>query len=106
VVTDEDDRSPRGLVSVTVAGAGVAEVGYWTAAHARRQGVAARALETVSRWALETQQIVRLTRLDLFHTAANQASCLVAAKCGYVLRDLLPPAPPDFPDSGHRHARA
>ncbi|GIE85913.1 GNAT family N-acetyltransferase [Actinoplanes regularis] len=105
VVTDTDDRTPRGHVVVTVTTAGVAEVGYWTAAHARKQGVAARALETVSRWALETQDMVSLTRLDLFHTAANEASCRVAIKCGYSLRDLLPAAPPAFPASGHRHVR-
>ena len=105
VVTDTDDHSPLGHVGVTVRIAGVAEVGYWTVAHARRQGVAARALDTVSRWALRTQDIVPLTRLDLFHAEDNQASCGVAVKCGYPLRDLLPAAPPAFPSSGHRHVR-
>jgi len=105
VVTGADDRSPRGLVVVKVGTAGVAEVGYWIAAHARKQGVAARALETVSRWALGTQEIVPLTRLDLFHTAANQASCRVAVKCGYPLHDLLPATPPAFTAGGHRHVR-
>ena len=105
VVTDADDHLPLGHVAVTVGGANVAEVGYWTAAHARGQGVAARALETVSRWALRTQKIVPLTRLDLFHADDNQASCRVAAKCGYLLHELLPAAPPAFPSSGHRHVR-
>ncbi|GIF09044.1 GNAT family N-acetyltransferase [Actinoplanes siamensis] len=103
VVTDVDDHSPLGHVAVTVGAADVAEVGYWTAAHARGQGVAPRALQTVSRWALRTQEIVPLTRLDLFHADDNQASCRVAIKCGYLLHDLLPAAPPAFPNSGHLH---
>lgn len=102
VVTDADDRSPLGHMVVTVVGAGVAEVGYWTAAHARGKGVAARALETVSRWASRT---LPLTRLDLLHAVDNGASCRVAVKCGYPLHEVLPPAPPEFPTSGHRHVR-
>ncbi|MBU2666311.1 GNAT family N-acetyltransferase [Actinoplanes bogorensis] len=102
VVADVDDHSPLAHVAVTVGDAGTAEVGYWTAAHARGQGVAARALETVSRWALATQEIMRL---DLFHSVDNPASCRVALKSGYPLRDLLPAAPPDYPRSGHRHVR-
>jgi RimJ/RimL family protein N-acetyltransferase len=106
VVTDMDDVSPRGLMAVTVGADGGSEVGYWTAAHARRQGVAARALEAVSRWALGIQDLAAITRLDLFHTVANEASCRVAVTCGYGLRELLPAAPPTFPERGHRHLRA
>ena len=102
VVTDAADRSPRGHVAVTVGTGGVAEVGYWTAAHARKQGIAARALEAVSRWALGTPGI---TRLDLFHTIANQASCRTAVRCGYPLHAVVPAAPPDFPATGHQHVR-
>jgi RimJ/RimL family protein N-acetyltransferase len=105
VVTDADDRSLLGHVVVKVGTAGVAEVGYWTAAHARKQGVAARGLETVSRWALAGQDTVPLTRLELLHAQDNQASCRVAVKCGYPLHDLLPATPPAFPTSGHRHVR-
>ncbi|GAA2635719.1 hypothetical protein Adu01nite_66800 [Paractinoplanes durhamensis] len=98
MVADADDRAPCGLVAVTIGtAAGAAEVGYWTATQARKQGVAARALETVSRWALGTQNMVPLTRLDLFHTTTNQASCRVAVMSGYPLRDLLPATPPAFP---------
>jgi hypothetical protein len=46
-----------------------------------------------------------LTRLDLLHAENNPAFCRVARKCGYVLRELLPPAPPAFPARGHRHVR-
>ncbi len=102
VVADDDDSAPLGHVVVKVATAGVAEVGYWTAAAARGQGIAARALDAVSRWAFGTQD---LTRLDLLHATGNRASCRVAEKSGYPLRDLLPAAPPAFPDTGHRHVR-
>lgn len=105
VVADEDDRTPFGHVGVRAVTAGVAEVGYWTAAPVRGRGIAARALEIASQWALHTQHLVRLTRLDLLHAEDNRASCRVAEKCGYVLRDLLPPAPPAFPADGHRHVR-
>lgn len=105
VVTAEDDRSLLGHLVVTVGTAATAEVGYWTAAHARKQGVAAHSLETASRWALSAQDVVPLTRLELLHAEDNQASCRVAARCGYRLHDILPPAPPEFPTSGHRHVR-
>jgi RimJ/RimL family protein N-acetyltransferase len=102
-VVAEDD-APFGHIGVKVGTAGVAEVGYWTAARFRGRGIAARALETASRWALRTH-LVRLTRLDLLHAEDNVASCRVAEKCGYVLHDLLPAAPPAFPARGHRHVR-
>jgi len=105
VAAGADDRSVLGHVVVKVGEGGVAEVGYWTAARARNQGVAARSLETVSRWALVGQKIVPLTRLDLVHAQDNQASCRVAVKCGYPLYDLLPAALPAFPARGHRHVR-
>ncbi|WP_205661254.1 GNAT family N-acetyltransferase [Amycolatopsis vastitatis] len=104
-VLAEDDQTPLGHVGMKVVTADMAEVGYWTAAHARGRGIATRALETTSQWALHTQDLVRLTRLDLLHAENNPASCRVAEKCGYVLHDLLPPAPPAFPTSGHRHVR-
>ncbi|MET9264209.1 GNAT family N-acetyltransferase [Amycolatopsis sp. NPDC004079] len=100
-----DDDMPLGHIVVKVRDAGAAEVGYWIAAQARGRGIAARALEVASRWALGTQRFVSLSRLDLLHAEDNPASCRVAEKCGYVLDGLLPPAPPDFPVSGHRHVR-
>lgn len=105
VTSDEDDRAPVGHVVVKVGTAGVAEVGYWTSARFRGRGIAARALESLSQWALCAQELVPLTRLDLLHAEDNLASCRVAAKCGYALRDLLPAAPPEFPATGHRHVR-
>lgn len=105
VVVRADDRSPLGHVVVKMGMTRSAEIGYWTAVRARGQGVAARAGETVSEWALNTQDMVPLIRLDLLHATDNYASCRVAVKCGYALHDVLPAAPPAFPTSGHRHVR-
>ncbi|MEU3643033.1 GNAT family N-acetyltransferase [Lentzea sp. NPDC034063] len=100
-----DDHPPLGHVVVKVGPGGTAEVGYWTAAPARGRGVAARAVETLSRWALSIQDLVALTQLELLHAAGNHPSCRVAVKCGYALHDLLPAVPPEFPNEGHRHVR-
>ncbi|MGP3965856.1 GNAT family N-acetyltransferase, partial [Nonomuraea sp. 3N208] len=81
-----------------------AEVGYWTSAEVRGRGIAPRALEAVSRWALGSQCVMPLTRLDLLHAVDNHASCRVAEKW-YVLRSVLPALPPDFPTEGHLHVR-
>ncbi|MFI9402029.1 GNAT family N-acetyltransferase [Nocardia sp. NPDC052316] len=105
VVIADDDHSPVGHVVVKTITAGVAEVGYWTAAHARGLGIAARAVETVSRWALAEQKMVHLNQLELLHAQGNHASCRVANKCGFTLQDVLPAAPPTFPGDGHRHVR-
>ncbi|MBC9726954.1 GNAT family N-acetyltransferase [Streptomyces sp. TRM68367] len=86
-------------------GAESAEVGYWTAAHARGRGVATRALHTLTDWAFTTFAASGLTRLTLLHQADNTASCSVARKTGYDLTDLLPPAPPAYPAQGHLHVR-
>lgn len=82
---------------------GGAEVGYWTAAHARGRAVAPRALRTLTDWAFAS---FGLTRLDLFHQTDNTASCRVAEKAGYSLRTLVSAAPPTFPKPGHVHSHA
>ncbi|MFF7788180.1 GNAT family N-acetyltransferase [Streptomyces sp. NPDC007991] len=87
-------------------GASSAEVGYWTAAHARGRGVAPRALEALTDWAFAAFAGDGLTRLELLHQADNTASCRVARKCGYALSSLVAAAPPAFPREGHLHARA
>lgn len=81
---------------------GAAAVGYWTAAEARGRGVASRALDAVSRWALRT---LPLERIELFHGVGNDGSCRVAHKCGYALRSVLAPRPPAHPREGHLHVR-
>ncbi|MGI5378150.1 GNAT family N-acetyltransferase [Streptomyces sp. CA-251387] len=82
-----------------------AEVGYWTAAHARGRGVAPRALQALTDWAFTTFADDGLERLELLHQVDNTASCRVAQKCRYELSTLLPAAPPEFPLDGHLHAR-
>ncbi|MEW2133026.1 GNAT family N-acetyltransferase [Streptomyces sp. NPDC005435] len=97
----EPDGRLVGHAVLKVAGDGTAEVGYWTAAHARGRGVAPRALEALTEWALK--EIAGPTRLELLHQADNTASCRVAVKCGYGLASTLAPAPPAYPVEGHVH---
>jgi RimJ/RimL family protein N-acetyltransferase len=82
-----------------------AEVGYWTAAHARGRGVAPRAVEALTGWAFDTLRAEGLERLELLHQVDNPASCRVAHKSGYALDRVLPSAPPSFPREGHLHIR-
>ncbi|MCT9081231.1 GNAT family N-acetyltransferase [Streptomyces fulvoviolaceus] len=60
---------------------GIAEVAYWTTAAARGRGVAARATTALVHWAFEE---IGFHRLELMHATANQASCRVAIKAGFV----------------------
>lgn len=82
-----------------------AEVGYWTAAHARGRGTAPRALEALTDWAFDTFAADGLERLELLHQVDNLASCKVARKSRYALGGVLPAAPPSFPRDGHLHIR-
>ncbi|MFE6455884.1 GNAT family N-acetyltransferase [Streptomyces cinereoruber] len=82
-----------------------AEVGYWTAAHARGLGVAPRALEALTGWAFDTFEGHGLERLELLHQVDNPASCRVAQKSRYGFDGVLPAAPPSFPREGHLHIR-
>ncbi|MEH0825698.1 MULTISPECIES: GNAT family N-acetyltransferase [unclassified Micromonospora] len=81
-----------------------AEVGYWTAAHARGRGVATRALEALTLWAFDAFAAECLDRLELLHQVDNHASCRVAEKARYQFERVLPARPP-FPRDGHLHAR-
>ncbi|MEV0643111.1 GNAT family N-acetyltransferase [Streptomyces sp. NPDC050619] len=110
VVEPGDQRADGELVGHVVLKRGAsdaasAEVGYWTAAHARGRGVAPRALETLTDWAFTAFADHELTHLDLLHQVDNTASCRVAHKCGYGFTSLLPAAPPAFPLDAHRHVR-
>lgn len=60
---------------------GVAECAYWVLPAARRAGVASRALDAVSDWALGG---AGFHRLGLDHSTRNDASCRVAARSGFV----------------------
>ncbi len=64
------------------------EIGYWTSPWARRQGVATRALQLLSGWALDPQGL-GLRRLELYAEPVNLASQEVARRAGYVRGDLV-----------------
>ncbi|WP_326689857.1 GNAT family N-acetyltransferase [Streptomyces sp. NBC_01795] len=81
------------------------EVGYWVAASARGRGVATRALEAVTTWALDPAGPLAEDSLALVHSVENDASCRVAERCRYPLSTVLPPAPPAYPAEGHLHMR-
>ncbi len=70
---------------------GVAQVSYWVATEARRQRVAPRAVDALSRWAFGD---LGLSRLELRHSTVNHASCRVAERSwfaaeGTAVRALL-----------------
>jgi RimJ/RimL family protein N-acetyltransferase len=66
-----------------------ASVGYWVASVARGRGVARRALDVLSEWALTH---VGLVRLDLIAAEENRASRAVAEGSGFT---LVGPCPVD-----------
>ncbi len=110
VLETQPDRSQGQLVGNAVlkevaSGKPSAEVGYWTAAHARGRGVAPRALEALTDWAFDTLGADGLERLELLHRVDNSASCRVAHKSRYDLDSVLPAALPSFPREGHLHVR-
>ncbi|WEB46105.1 GNAT family N-acetyltransferase [Streptomyces yunnanensis] len=110
-VLEEQPGSVRGqlvgnvLLKEVISGKPEAEVGYWTAAHARGRGVAPRTLEALTSWAFDTFEADGLERLKLLHQVDNLASCRVAQKCRYDFDSILPAAPPSFPRNGHLHIR-
>lgn len=110
-VLEAPPGAPEGRLVGSVAvkelspGKASAEVGYWTAASARGQGVAPRALEAVTAWSLDAFRAQGLERLELLHQVDNPASCRVAEKAGYAFDVILPAAPPAHPLDGHLHVR-
>jgi len=83
---------------------GQGEVGYWVLPAARGSGIAVRAVQEASRWALD---VLGLHRLGLGHSVANTASCRVAGKAGFRLEATLSSAllHPDGWHDMHVHAR-
>lgn len=65
---------------------GDAEMGYWVAPWARRQGYAVRAAVAAARFALTE---LGLHRLGLYHAVANPGSCAVALAAGFRLEGTM-----------------
>jgi RimJ/RimL family protein N-acetyltransferase len=61
---------------------GQGEVAYWTMPARRRQRVASRAVEALTRWAFGE---VGFHRLELTHSVHNSSSCRVAVRTGFDL---------------------
>jgi len=82
-IVGRDDRpiGQVGLRSISLFEAS-AQLSYWVLPGARGTGIAAKAAGTLTRWTFDT---VRLHRIGLQHSTANQASCRVAAKLGFAL---------------------
>ncbi|MCF3121317.1 GNAT family N-acetyltransferase [Streptomyces arenae] len=76
-----DELVGRVALRCIVLGDGQAEVAYWTVPSARGRGVAPRAVVALTDWAFEE---VGLHRIELTHSTANEASCRVALKTGFV----------------------
>ena len=64
----------------------VGSVGYRVVPEHRGRGIATAALGVVRDWVFAD---VRLARLQLFHAAPNEASCVVATRCGFTLEGVL-----------------
>ena len=110
-VLESRPGSPHGqlvgnvVVKEVAPGKASAEVGYWTAAHARGRGVAPRALEALTGWAFDALGPGGLQRMELLHQVDNAASCRVAEKSQYEFSSVRPADPPTFPLDGHLHTR-
>jgi RimJ/RimL family protein N-acetyltransferase len=63
-----------------------AEIGYWMERMARGRGFGTRALQLLSRWAIEG---LGLERVELLANPANAASQRVAARAGFTREGLL-----------------
>ena len=61
------------------------EAGYWIVPARRGRGLAAQALDALSRWAFTPADEggLALRRIQLTHSVANPASCRVAQKAGF-----------------------
>jgi RimJ/RimL family protein N-acetyltransferase len=86
-VVDGDDQAlgQVGLRTLSLFEAS-AEVSYWVLPDARGAGIAVRATKAMTLWAFET---LRLNRLFLQHSTANQPSCRVAHKAGFAVEGTL-----------------
>jgi RimJ/RimL family protein N-acetyltransferase len=79
-IVDRRDGSFGGSIGLDAVQRPPAQVGYWVAPWARRQGLASRALRLVTTWAL---QDLHLEAVELVTKIGNEPSERVAANAGY-----------------------
>jgi RimJ/RimL family protein N-acetyltransferase len=82
-----------------------AEIGYWTAVAARGRGIAPAAVRAVTDWVFDAFAGANPRQIMLVHDVDNPASCRVAEKARYPLRELSPANPPHWLTDGHIHIR-
>jgi RimJ/RimL family protein N-acetyltransferase len=82
-----------------------AEIGFWTAAGLRGRGIAPAAALAVTAWAFDKLGAAAMRQIMLVHDVDNPASCRVAEKAGYPLKELSPAKPPYWFTDGHIHMR-
>lgn len=85
VGADEHD-DVLGSIGLRDAGEGRGELGYLVAAHARRRGVASRAVRMLAKWALTD---VGLARVQLYTRVDNPASQRTAERAGFRREGVL-----------------
>ena len=86
-IVDAASDEPVGSIAIHVidGGFGNVEVGYWAAAEARGRGFTTRALQLISRWAIEAGA----ERVQLRADVHNTASLRVAEKAGFTREGTL-----------------
>ena len=87
-ILDAADGTLLGNVSLSKLdrSSGLAEVGYWTAAHARGRGVMTQAVGVVCRWAFAERD---RERIEWLAGVGNVASRRVAEKAGFTIEGVL-----------------
>lgn len=85
-IVDQSSDEVLGSIGVRYFDAGIGEVGYWVKREARGRGIATRALELITHWALVDKG---LGRFQLRADVANEASQRVAEKAGFVREGVL-----------------
>jgi RimJ/RimL family protein N-acetyltransferase len=85
-VTNAQTGRILGAIGLRILPDAVGEIGYWLRADARGDGVMARAVVILSRWALERDDIVRV---QLRADPENTPSCRVAESAGFRREGVL-----------------
>lgn len=83
---------------------GTAEISYWVLPAHRGRGIAVRAASGLARWCFED---LKMHRLAIEHSVANEASCRVALKAGFAVEGTMRGAllQEDGWHDAHLHAR-